>query len=68
MSKTDYAKDLGALPARVSISGAAVSLGLSEKTIRRWIADGKVKAYRLGARTIRVDRDSLLAMQKPIRR
>ena len=54
------------LPARVSIQQAALFLGLSEKTIRRWIADGHIKAYRLGARTIRVDRESLLALQKPM--
>ncbi len=66
MSKIDYAANPEALPARVSIQTAAAVMGLSEKTIRRWISDGKIKAYRLGSRVIRVDRDSLLAMQKPV--
>ncbi len=58
--------DLEALPARVSIQTAAGVMGLCEKTIRRYIADGRIKAYRLGSKTIRVDRDSLLALQRPV--
>jgi len=66
MSSSDQTTDLESLPVRLSIQQAASLFGLSDKTIRRWIADGRVKAVRLGARTIRIDRDSLLAVQRPI--
>lgn len=55
-----------ALPAKVSIQRAAEHLGVDPKTIRRRIADGKLLAYRVGPRLIRVDRDSLLALAKPL--
>ena len=55
------------LPRRPSISQSAKYAKLSEKTIRRMIADGRLKAYRIGGKaTIRVDRDSLLALEKPM--
>ena len=54
------------LPARLSLQQAADAFGVSTKSIRRWVADGRIKAYRIGSRTIRVDRDSLLALQKPM--
>jgi excisionase family DNA binding protein len=55
-----------ALPMRLSIKQSAEHLGLSDKTIRRKIAAGELKAYRVGKRAIRVDRDSLLALEKPM--
>ena len=55
-----------AMPARLTIKQAAEYHGVSDKTIRRMIAGGRLKAYRLGARMIRVDRDSLLALEKPM--
>ena len=55
------------LPKRPSIPQAAARLNCSDKTIRRMIADGRLKAYRIGGRsTIRVDRDSLLALEVPM--
>lgn len=51
---------------RLSIKQAAEYHGVCDKTIRRMIADGRLKAYRIGARTIRVDRDSLLALEVPM--
>jgi excisionase family DNA binding protein len=32
---------------------------VSTRTVRRWIADGKIPAYRLGARLVRVDLDDV---------
>jgi excisionase family DNA binding protein len=58
--------DLESLPARLSINQAATAFGLCDKTIRRWLSEGRIKGYRLGKRTIRIDRDSLLAVQRPI--
>ena len=55
------------VPLRPTITQAAERLNCSDKTIRRMIADGRLKAYRIGGRaTIRVDRDSLLALEKPM--
>lgn len=56
------------LPARVTIQRAAEYLDVTDKTIRRRIADGTLKAYRVGPRLIRIDRESLLAFagSKPL--
>lgn len=44
-------------PARryASTRAAAEAYGVDEKTIRRWIADGLIHGYRVGAKLIRVD-------------
>lgn len=54
------------LPKRLSIKQAAEYHGVCDRTIRRAIADGRLQAYRVGKRTIRIDRDSLLALEKPM--
>ncbi|BBY41800.1 helix-turn-helix domain-containing protein [Mycolicibacterium celeriflavum] len=54
------------LPALLSIQQSADVFGLSAKTIRRWLAEGRIKGCRLGKRTIRIDRDSLLAVARPM--
>lgn len=46
------------LPNLVSLADAAASFGVSVKTLRRRIADGTVRGYRVG-RLIRVDIDEL---------
>lgn len=43
----------------VSLTEAADILGLSVKTVRRYIASGDLDAVRLGRRTIRIKTDSL---------
>jgi excisionase family DNA binding protein len=40
--------------------------GISEKTLRRYIAEGKITGYRLGPRLIRVDLDEIEQLLKPI--
>ncbi|WLP90588.1 helix-turn-helix domain-containing protein [Gordonia sp. NB41Y] len=40
----------------VSPGQLAAELGLSDRTVRRWIAEGKIAAVRLSARVIRIDR------------
>ena len=40
----------------ISVREAAVLLGVSEKTVRRYVSNGTFVAYRLGPRTIRLDR------------
>jgi excisionase family DNA binding protein len=49
-----------------SIPNAADYLGVSTKTIRRWISSGRVVGYRAGPRLIRVDLAELDAMLRPI--
>jgi len=51
----------------VSIAVAAEHLSVSQLTIRRWIAAGKLTGYRVGPRLIRIDLDELdqLARQIP---
>lgn len=61
--------DAHSLPSRLTIKRAAQHLGVCDKTIRRKIADGQLKAYRIGGglrSPIRVDRDSLLALEVPM--
>jgi excisionase family DNA binding protein len=36
------------------------------KTVRRYIAQGRLKAVRVGSRLIRVERESLLALATPV--
>lgn len=50
----------------VSISDAAEYAACNPKTIRRRIADGALKGYRMGPRLVRVDLNELDAMLRPI--
>jgi excisionase family DNA binding protein len=52
----------GALPALVSVSEIAEATGLSTKTVRRLIAAGKLPAVRLGPRSLRVERETVLEL------
>lgn len=54
------------LPPRLSIKQGAEWLGVSDKTIRRYISQGRLKAVRVGPRLIRIDRDSLVALATPV--
>ena len=42
-----------------SIFDAAARVGVSTKTIRRWIASGHLSGYRMGPRLLRLDPDEL---------
>jgi excisionase family DNA binding protein len=54
------------MPRLVSIRHAADELGCDPRTIRRYIAAGLLTASRVGPRMIRVERDSLLALLRPV--
>lgn len=54
--------ELAALPPLLTMRAACKAVGMSYPTVRRRIADGTLKAYRVGPREIRVSRDSLIAM------
>jgi excisionase family DNA binding protein len=45
-----------------SVGDAAARVGVSTKTVRRWIASGHLAGYRMGPRLLRVDPDDVDAM------
>jgi excisionase family DNA binding protein len=47
---------------RASLAEVADTLGCSTKTVRRYIADGRLTGYRMGPRLIRVDMAEVAAM------
>ncbi len=58
------------LPRRlVSITVGAETLGVHQRTLRRYIANGHLTGYRIGPRTLRVDADELeaFATGNPVR-
>ncbi|MDN4639693.1 helix-turn-helix domain-containing protein [Agreia sp. PsM10] len=59
MSSTRY-KNEGTLQ-----EGAEIG-GVTKQTMRRYISDGKVEAYRFGPRLIRVNLDSVRALGRPL--
>lgn len=38
-----------------SLQEAAVYMGVTDRTIRQWISEGRITGYRINARLIRVD-------------
>ncbi|MBE7193388.1 MAG: helix-turn-helix domain-containing protein [Gordonia polyisoprenivorans] len=46
----------------MTVAGAAEYLGVSEKSIRRWISSGRLSARRAGPRLIRIDPRALERM------
>lgn len=49
-----------------SIECAAETLGVTTRSIRRWIADGTIPAYRIGAKVVRIPEDALAGALRPI--
>ena len=45
---------------------AAEYLGITDRTLRRMIADGRLPAYRLGPRLLRIDVGDLDGLMRPI--
>ena len=54
------------LPPNPDIKKTAEYFDVDVKTIRRWISRGRLTAYRVGPRLIRVDRASILKLASPI--
>jgi excisionase family DNA binding protein len=54
------------LPTQPTINQTADYFGVDVKTVRRWIAHGRLTAYRVGPRLIRIDRESILKLGSPI--
>jgi excisionase family DNA binding protein len=49
-----------------SVPGAADYAGVSSRTIRRWIAEGKLPARRVGPRLLQVDLADVDEMIRPV--
>jgi excisionase family DNA binding protein len=49
-----------------TLQSAAERLAVDAKTLRRWIAAGRLKAYRTGPRLIRLDVDEVDALLTPV--
>ena len=45
---------------------AAAVLGIAMRTLRKWIAEGAVPAYRLNGKLIRIKRSDLDELMEPI--
>ncbi|WP_433187728.1 helix-turn-helix domain-containing protein [Actinoallomurus sp. CA-150999] len=56
-----------ATPRRLtSVAAAAEYADLSTRTIRRYIAEGRLTGYRVGPRLVKVDLDDLDRLARPI--
>jgi excisionase family DNA binding protein len=53
-------------PVYEALTPASDRLGVSERTLRRLIADGSLPAYRIGSKTIRVRRSDVDALLRRI--
>ncbi len=53
-------------PRFYSISESAEILGVTTKSIQRWIADGTIPASRIGSKIVRISDESLTAALRPI--
>jgi excisionase family DNA binding protein len=59
-------KEILAHKKAVDLARAADYLGVSVQSVRRRIAEGRLPAYRVGPRSIRVYLDDLDALKQPI--
>jgi excisionase family DNA binding protein len=50
----------------ISIEQAAEILGCTDRSIRRWIAEGRLPAYRLVNKLVRLDADDVYGLLRPI--
>jgi excisionase family DNA binding protein len=50
----------------VSLADAAEHVGVTTRTLRRWIAAGTLPAYRVGPRLVRVDLGDVEELMRPI--
>ena len=66
MSQSLSRADVLAQKQSVDLTFAAEYLGVSVQSVRRRIAEGRLKAYRVGPRAIRVNLTDLDALKQPI--
>lgn len=53
-------------PQLISLNDAAERLGVNYRTIRRWIAAGKMDAVRVGPRLLKIDAAQLDRVMSPV--
>lgn len=53
-------------PQLITVSQAASLLAVHRSTVRRWIREGKIRAYRLGGRGVRLTRADVLQLVTPL--
>jgi excisionase family DNA binding protein len=51
----------------VTVAEAATLLGVAPSTVRRWIREGDIPAYRIGRRRVALKRDDLSGLITPAR-
>jgi excisionase family DNA binding protein len=49
----------------LSVAETADYLGVTTRTVRQMVSDGRLTAYRLGARVVRLRRDEIDAAMQP---
>ena len=54
------------IPAHLSIRQVAEYWGVSDRTVRRYIADGTISAARIGPKLVRIDRAQVESLDKVI--
>lgn len=55
-----------ARPELISVTEAAERLGVNYRTIRRWIAAGRIDAVRVGPRLLKIDAAQLDRVMRPV--
>lgn len=50
----------------LTVTEVAELYGVSEKTVRNWISEGKLEARRIGPRIIRIEAGSLHMLSEPV--
>ncbi len=53
-------------PNFIDLHAAAVIVGVTHYSVRRWIYAGQLPAYRFGPRTLRVRRSDVVALGRPV--
>lgn len=51
---------------KLTVAEAAKLYSVHPKTIRRWIAEGRIRAERVGPRLIRIDAEELRKLIEPL--
>lgn len=54
------------IPQWLSMPEAGARIGVKARTIRAWIADGRLPAYRVGGRAVRIKASDVDALVTPI--
>jgi excisionase family DNA binding protein len=51
----------------VSVADVAAELNVTQRFVRRLIADGELRAVKVGSRLVRIRRDDIQAILRPVR-